>query len=310
MKDRGQRSRLLRGGTLQQEPHVCLAKIRRNVDLGHRYRSHSGIVQLVVDQLVQFLAEAGRDSFCAAGVQISAYNENRMRRGLVLALFMVGASAQTVQVYSEFARLGDAGEPLAPATPREILSPAVPRNAYSTFQIAVQVPAGNKFNLFIGQNPEDAVKITLYRGAKEKLEAVGIPYEGIGSQVVWLDVWVDASAPVRRVKVEPQVFINGDWVTYPMEMRVSETVVPEGAMREPGPEEVLCGPRKNGPSQADWQLRNARQDAALLAHSSPAQREAARRALGGCDAKPPSTDPEYYLRLRDLFVSPGWQKMR
>ena len=37
-----------------------------------------------------------------------------------------------------------------------------------------------------------------------------------------MDLWVDANAPVRRVKIEPQVGIDGDWVTYPMEVRVME----------------------------------------------------------------------------------------
>jgi hypothetical protein len=256
------------------------------------------------------LRDDARENLALMPVLNSAYNKNRMRRGLVLVLFMTTASAQSVQVYSEFARLSDSGEPLSPASPREILSPAIPRNAYSTFQIAVQVPSGTKYNVFIGQNPEDAVKVTLYRGPREKLEAVGVPYEGAGSLVLWLDLWVDGGAPVRRAKVEPQVFVNGDWVTYPMEVRVSETVVPDGAVRELGPEEVLCGAQKKGPQRTDLHLRNARQDAALLAHASSAQQEAARKALGGCDAKQPPTDPEYYLRLRDLVVSPAWQRMR
>ena len=32
-------------------------------------------------------------------------------------------------------------------------------------------------------------------------------------------------APVRRIKVEPQLFVNGDWVIYPMEIAVREQVV-------------------------------------------------------------------------------------
>jgi hypothetical protein len=144
-------------------------------------------------------------------------------------MFAVAAQAQTVQVYSEFARLSESGEVLAPEEPREILSPVVPRNAFTTFQVAVQVPQGTKYHVFIGQNPEGAVKATLYRRGGEKLEAVGLPYEGTVPQVFWLDVWVDESAPVRRVKIEPQVFVNGDWVTYPMEVRVSEVAAPVGA---------------------------------------------------------------------------------
>jgi hypothetical protein len=248
-----------------------------------------------------------------------------MNRALILSLLSLTASAQTVQVYSEFARLSESGEVLAPTDPREILSPAVPRNAFSTFQIAIQVPRGSKYIVFIGQNPVDTVKVTLYRRAGERLEPAALPYESVSSQVLWLDIWVNATTPARRLKVEPQVFIDGAWITYPMEVRVSEVVVPD----HPPPAGVaspfdvarafLCGgqlPPIAGrvPIGADLQFRNAQQDVALLAQSSAAQREEARKVMGGCtappSAKPAVADAELYLRLRDLFFSPAWQKMR
>src|ERR1700726_425512 len=107
--------------------------------------------------------------------------------------------AQSVQVYSEFAQLNDAGEVVAPENPREILSPAVARNAFSSFQLAIQVPRGVKFLVYIGQNPDNAAKVILYRRAGGKLVPVVVPYEGVSSQVLWMDVWVDGDAPVRRV---------------------------------------------------------------------------------------------------------------
>jgi hypothetical protein len=242
---------------------------------------------------------------------------NRMMRLLMLGALSLAASAQTVQVYSEFARLEESGKVLAPSEPREILSPAVARNAFSTYQVAIQVPEGTKFQIFIGENPDDAVKVTLYRRMTDQLEPVGLPYEGTTSQVFWLDVWVDAAAPVRRVKVEPQVYIKGEWVTYPMEVRVSQVVMPAttaadaadpwGAVRA-----FLCGAQTRamaGPAPVSLQSRNVRQDLALLAQSTPAQREAAKKAWGGCAASAPA-DPEAYLRLRDLFFSPAWEKMR
>src|SRR3954463_1650811 len=88
-------------------------------------------------------------------------------------------SAQSVQVYSEFAQLNDAGEVVAPENPREILSPAVARNAFSSFQLAIQVARGVKFQVYIGQNPDNAVKVTLYRRSGGKLEPVVVPYEGV-----------------------------------------------------------------------------------------------------------------------------------
>jgi hypothetical protein len=243
-----------------------------------------------------------------------------MKWALILGMLAAAASAQTVQVYSEFARLSESGAVIATAEPREILSPAIPRNAFSTFQVAIEAPPGTKYSVFVGQNPVNAVKATLYRPNGEKLEPVGLPYEGVSSQVFWLDIWVDANAPVRRVKVEPQVFINDDWVSYPMEVRVSDLVMPDRPASSAGiaiPLEManafLCGGKARPiagrtPVGAELQFRNAQQDLALLAQSSQKQREEAKKLIGGCG--PRRADPELYLRLRDLFFSPVWQKMR
>lgn len=229
----------------------------------------------------------------------------RLAGGLVLG--------QSVQVYSEFARLNDAGNVLAPENPREILSPAVPRNAFSSFQLAIQVPNGVKFLVYIGQNPDNAAKITLYRRDAGKLVPVVAPYEGVSSQVLWMDLWVDGNAPVRRVKIEPQIGIAGDWVTYPMEVRVMEARVPEhstGATSAVASFDMmrafLCGGearRLSGeiPMGAELQSRNALQDIALAGAGSAALREDLKKAMGGCSAPAPA-DPEFYLRLRDVLL--------
>ena len=240
---------------------------------------------------------------------------------LLLGLMGRAAGAQSVDVYSEFARLSDAGEVLAPESPREILSPAIARNAFTTFQIAIRVPKGTEYHIFIGQNPPDTVKVTLYRRKGLRLERVDLPYAGESSQVYTLDLWVDAAAPVRRIKIEPQVAIDGDWAVYPMEVRVTDAVAPARAAPEQGlasPFEVmqafLCGAKLRPiagrvPIGAELQFRNAQQDVALASQSSTAQREELKRALGGCNASPPEA-PEFYLGVRDLFFSPAWQKMR
>jgi hypothetical protein len=229
-------------------------------------------------------------------------------------------SAQSVQVYSEFAQFNDAGEVVAPENPREILSPAVARKAFSTFQLAIQVPRGVKFLVYIGQNPDNAAKVTLYRREGAKLTPIVVPYEGESSQVLWMDLWVDASAPVRRVKIEPQIGIGGDWVTYPMEVRVMEAVVPNHSDPARGTAEplelmraFLCGgeprPLRGGTlSGAELRFRNARQDVALAGAGSSALRDDLKKAMGGCSAPAPA-DPEFYLRVRDLLLSPP-QKMR
>jgi hypothetical protein len=227
---------------------------------------------------------------------------------------------QSVQVYSEFAKLNDAGEVVAPENPREILSPAVARNAFSSFQLAIQVPSGVKFLVYIGQNPDNAAKVTLYRRDGGKLVPVVVPYEGVSSQVLWMDVWMDGDAPVRRVKIEPQIGIGGEWLTYPMEVRVTEPVVagrsiPEGN-HMPAFEVMrlyLCGGRDVTATDLGFnvqflQSRNAQQDTALAAGSSEALREELKKTMGGCSAPPPA-DPEFYLRLRDLLLAAP-QKVR
>jgi len=244
-----------------------------------------------------------------------------MRTAALLALAAGALCAQTVQVYSEFAQINDAGEVLAPGNPREILSPAVARNAFSSFQIAIQVPKGTKFLVYVGQNPDDAAKVTLYRRRAGKLEPIELPYSGESSQVFWMDLWLDANAPVRRVKIEPQVGIDGDWVTYPMEVRVMEPVVPGSPAATQGvasPFEVirafLCGTKMRPvanpvPAGADLLFRNAQQDVALAAAGSMPLRDEMKKAMGGCNTNPPA-DPEFYLRLRDYLFTPLWKKVR
>ena len=243
-----------------------------------------------------------------------------MRWVISLALAGVALCAQNVQVYSEFAQLSDTGEVLAPENPREILSPAVARNAFSSFQIAIQVPKGTKFLVYIGQNPDDAAKVTLYRRRAGKLDPVELPYSSESSQVLWMDLWVDANAPVRRVKIEPQVGIGGDWVTYPMEVRVSEAQVPQKIEQpnEMTPFETmrlfLCQGEDVtstdlGNTVRSLQARNAREDVAIASAGSMALRDEIKKAMGGCNAKPPP-DPEFYLRLRDYLFTPLWKKVR
>ena len=255
-----------------------------------------------------------------------------MKRALLLSMLLgtAAARAQTVQVYSEFARLSETGDPVSPAEPREILSPALVRNGFTSFQIAVQVPPtqANKatmFYLYMGQNPEGALKVTVYRRAGEKLEPVGLPYGAESSQVFWLDVWAEGNAPVRRVKLEPQVYVNGEWITYPMEMRVSEVAVPDvppgsapptlraylcddSARGRTGGDDSARGRTSAGSDIASRRERNERQDVVLAARS-PLLREELKKAMGGCAAPPPA-DPESYLRLRDLLVGASAKKVQ
>jgi hypothetical protein len=231
-----------------------------------------------------------------------------------LFLLLVSAAwAQPLRVYSEFAQIDARGRVTAPAEPREILSPAIARNAFSSFQVVVDVPQGTPYQLYIAQNPENSVDVTLYRETGEKLERVELPVSGNGTQVFWMDLWMGRDAPVQRIKVEPQLHVNNDWVIYPMEARVMEVVVPDlkwqpqtGGMAPAGlMRQVICTggivsefPSGAGFAAQNMRYRNAQQDM-LLARA--ASKEDLRKLFGACDA-PLSGDPEWYLRIRDYLL--------
>lgn len=219
------------------------------------------------------------------------------------------AWAQPVQlkIYSEFQRVDPFGRVVradrAPR-PREILSPAVPRNGYASFHIAVTVPPGEAFRLFLGQNPEDVFKLTLYRERfhrvgdewiPDELVRVLEPYDsralpadeaipGQTTTVFWLDVWTPSQAPVRRVRVEAQLNVGDHWVIAPMEVRIrpariSDHAPPREALPvvEAPADRAALGPwlrffcgRTDSPASATLSVRrmirrNAAQDVALAA---------------------------------------------
>jgi hypothetical protein len=203
-----------------------------------------------------------------------------------LLLLAIPLLAQSIRVYSEFAQINDKGEVTAPAQPREILSPAIVRNGFTSFQVVVQVEPGTQYWLYVGQNPEDSVKITLYRESGGKLTPAAQPIGGSSTQALWMDVWTDRDAPVQRIKIEPQLNVNGDWVVYPMEARVMDAVVPDTSSREP-----LCSKAATG-----LRLRNLLQDAALATNFAKAETD---RLKSQCTIAP--NDPESYLKIRDYL---------
>lgn len=234
-----------------------------------------------------------------------------MKWPFLFCLTAVAGLAQPLQVYTELARLDASGKVLAPETPREILSPALARNAFTSFQIAVTAAKGEHWRLFVGQNPENAVAVTLYRESGERLERVALPAEGDGPAVFWMDVWTAKGAPVARIKIEPQLDFHDDWVIYPIEGRVMEATVPDGPWRSgvDSPVEAMRGLlcKTGGVEKADapgaavtmsrLRYRNAQQDLALAGR---APREDLAKLFGACSAAAPD-DPEWYLRLRDYL---------
>jgi hypothetical protein len=206
--------------------------------------------------------------------------------------------------------------------------------------------------LHVGQNPENAVEVALYKQLyqrqgeewiPDRLQPVKEPYEGsIGdldspipnqtAQAFLLDLRVPAGAPVRRIKVEPQLWVDGRWVIYPMEVRVTGASIPDGnrtagrigPVSEPADapavtalKSYLCG--RTGASGVDPLTlraviqRNALQDVAL-AQSQGKDAETARRiiALAGAASSDAfcaagggrrASSPEWYLKVRDAITA-------
>lgn len=220
-----------------------------------------------------------------------------MRRHALLAFFAPCLFSQTLNVYSEFARIDASGMVTSPANPREILSPMLVRNGFTSFQIVLEADKGAEYRLYIGLNPPDAVKVTVYRELENRLDPVDLPFHGEGPAAFWMDVWCDPSAPVRRIKIEPELFTAGDWVRYPMEARVMDATVPDKIRPfVAGLREFLCGRDSAIEATSTLRDRNARQDAAL---AQGIAKQILLRQMGKCPAL--LENPEAYLRLRDYL---------
>ncbi|HYL39160.1 MAG TPA: hypothetical protein VEV17_24795 [Bryobacteraceae bacterium] len=230
----------------------------------------------------------------------------------MLLLLSLPVLAQPLRVYSEFARIDTKGEVLAPERPREILSPALARNAFTTLQIAVRVEGEKRYFLYVHQNPEDALHIAVYREEDGRLNPILLPYYGAGSQVFWMDIWADRRTLVTRPVVEPQLRLDeadDNWYVYPMEMRVADSTAPDGPWPEGSATPIAtmknfaCGDRLQASPPAPHTLaalhfRNAQQDLALAAHASLEHL----RQLAGCNDASPPEDPEAYLHIRDYLL--------
>ncbi len=279
-------------------------------------------------------------------------------RSVVLILLAAGVPAlhgQSIQVYSEFRRVDPFGQ-IVPqdrgGEPREILSPLVARNAHLTLHIVVEAPPGKHYYLFVGSNPEDIFDIKVYKEMWRKQGSTWVPdrllpvetpylshlpdrYHGLSNQkveVFLLDIFVPADLKPGRYKLEPQVSCDGRWAIYPMEIRVSDVVVPEyryfparlpstklgsdaaalGPLRA-----YLCGeaefPRNGTESIRALIRRNVLQDIALAREKEKTlgKEAVARILLRGlnlgadafCALKKITSEygPEWYLRARDVL---------
>jgi hypothetical protein len=278
----------------KRHAYVSLAKIWRKADFSNRSVPHPGVRHFVADEFFQFLADRFGKPLSPVRVQVSEYNSNVGRT--LLFLFPIAVWAQSLSVYSEFVRVDAAGHVISPDEPREILSPPLVRNGFTSFQVVVRAESGARWRLHVGQNPENAVRVTMYREDRQDLQPVDLPVNGEGVQIFWMDLWTARDAPVQRIKVEPELYLNGDWVTYPMEARVSETRVPDRDAIS-----TFCPLQKPAAVNAipALQSRNAAQDGALAAQLPDPERK---KLHAFCESSLVDNSlTEAYFKIRDAL---------
>lgn len=172
---------------------------------------------------------------------------------VALAAGAITLGGQSVIVTSEFVRYRPDGTVVsvdkAPKH-RELLSPAVARNAHFTFRATVVFPRGKgpgevwpesaPYTIHIAQNPEDTAKIALYQeqytgvGGEwipDRLKPVEMPHgaaleKGQAAQSYLVDLFIPATAAAnQRFRVEVQFHRGDGWMIYPMELRVRQAAV-------------------------------------------------------------------------------------
>jgi hypothetical protein len=167
---------------------------------------------------------------------------------LLAALLTAPLAAQSVEIHTEFQRVDPFGQIVAidrSDYPREILSPEVPRNAHTYFNVSVTVPPNTSYFLYVGSNPAQLIETTLYKEEFERVGDAWIPdallplrspafgfmpdaearIPGQTTRCYLLDIWVPYNADVRRVRVEVLLKI-GIWYVAPMEVRIGQARVP------------------------------------------------------------------------------------
>ena len=177
-----------------------------------------------------------------------------------LMLCAAGASASfaqpetetvpSLEIYSEFQRTDPFGNIVAADRsphPREILSPAVVRNAFATFHVVVTLPRGTNYLLYVAPNPVNACRVEMYKehfvrsGDRwipdtltklQRLPDFGFipdPDESIAGQNTrsyLLDLWIPPDADLKGFRLEVQLKI-GYFLVRPMEVRVLGARVPD-----------------------------------------------------------------------------------
>ncbi|NDJ13973.1 MAG: hypothetical protein EBY17_22710 [Acidobacteriia bacterium] len=260
---------------------------------------------------------------------------------VLLSLCSCLARAQEIEIHSEFQRHNPLGKVVRQdyeRNPREVLSPAVPRNGHLTVQVVVTAPPSTNYFLYVGANPPDALKVTVYRqhfvpcGTDQcpdwlteiRLPAFGAIPESIHrmpnqtTRSYIFDIWVPPDVPPRRVRIEALLKV-GYWIVAPLEVRVIEPTVPSTAalLREQNIADVSAPASATSQRQVlrylngqppqmpmgilrlrDLLQRNAAED--MLLAGAMGYRNPQLNFLAWTPFVFPQAGPEWYLRVRDL----------
>lgn len=264
---------------------------------------------------------------------------------LCAALSAVVARPQQIGIVSEFERFDPFGKPVAAdrdLIPREVLSPAVPRNGHLSVRVLVSGPPHSNYLLYFTSNPPGILKLTMYREFFEPcgdsfcpdwLTRIDSPSFGAIPESLFampeqntrsylLDIRAPVDTPPRRVRVEV-LLKTGIWQVAPMEVRITAPVVParKGIHREDiaplSASSAATAERQLARYLADLEpefptgilrardivQRNGAEDM-LLARSLRAHIPDL-NALAWTPLAFPGVGAEWYLRVRDLLYS--WQ---
>jgi hypothetical protein len=262
---------------------------------------------------------------------------------LLVALLL---PAQSLRIFSELQRVDPFGDVLAidrSPSPREIISPAMARNSHLSFHVAVSVPPGQNYFLWVQSQPPGILETRLYKEQflhyqgtwipdtlqEATIPAFGvvpdglIPIPGQTSRNYLLDLYAPPdSEPGRRVRVEVLIKV-GTWIVAPMEVRIMQAAVPTPPRLTPAPLPELDEPADAAALNAltshfagatqwngdtvltvrDVLRRNAQQDM-LLARSRNSPLLWFRTADHFTNRWGLfPTGTEWYLRIRDLLIS-------
>jgi hypothetical protein len=241
----------------------------------------------------------------------------------------------SVEIYSEFQRIDPYGNVVDTdkgERPREIISPAVPRNARVAFHIAVTVPPGENFFLFVVPNPLDACGVEMYREHFAQtahgwvpdalIELHSLPdfgfmpdpdqnIPGQNTRVYLLDLWIPPTAQPPGFRIEVQMKM-GYFYVRPLEIRIIPVNVPNPPEAGEGSKASLPGIEAGADAAALGALKDYILGRALSQAGKPAtvrdiiRRDAVQDMMLARSLDSKKTDPSAMKRFwKSLPAVPG-----